>query len=76
MKILHCCLSNFYIDNYNYQENMLVREHVKLGHDVRVLASTETYNSDGLFTYTDAGSYMGSDGALVTRVPYKKYITA
>jgi len=74
MKILHCCLSCFYIDNYNYQENMLVREHVKLGHNVSVLASTETYDSAGLLTYKDAGNYMGSDGALVTRVPYKKYL--
>ena len=23
MKILHCCLANFYIDNYGYQENIL-----------------------------------------------------
>lgn len=44
MKILHFCLSCFYIDNYDYQENQLVRVNVEDGHDVLVVASTETYN--------------------------------
>jgi 1,2-diacylglycerol 3-alpha-glucosyltransferase len=52
MKILHCCLSCFYIDNYNYQENMLVREHVRAGHEVLVLASTENYNNQGQLSYS------------------------
>ena len=70
MKILHCCLSCFYIDNFNYQENMLVREHVAAGHDVFVLASTENYDSKGKLIYTSPGRYLGSDGAEVLRIPY------
>jgi 1,2-diacylglycerol 3-alpha-glucosyltransferase len=65
MKILHCCLSCFYIDNYNYQENMLVREHVRAGHEVLVLASTENYNNQGQLSYSAPGCYRGSDGAEV-----------
>lgn len=71
MKILHCCLSNFYIDNYNYQENMLVREHVRAGHEVLVLASTENYNNQGQLSYSAPGCYRGSDGAEVLRLPYR-----
>ena len=71
MKILHCCLSNFYIDNYNYQENMLVREHVRAGHEVMVLASTENYDAKGQLSYSTPGRYSGSDGAEVLRLPYR-----
>lgn len=72
MKILHCCLSCFYIDNYNYQENMLVREHVRAGHEVMVLASTENYDTQGQLTYSLPASYHGSDGARVLRLPYRR----
>ena len=71
MKILHCCLSCFYIDNYNYQENMLVREHVRAGHEVLVLASTENYDAQGKLSYGPPGRYCGSDGAEVLRLPYR-----
>ncbi|KAB8043999.1 glycosyltransferase family 4 protein [Janthinobacterium aquaticum] len=71
MKILHLCLSCFYIDGYAYQENMLVAEHVRAGHDVHVVASTETFGRDGKLTYVTPSSYMGSDGAMVERLPYR-----
>jgi 1,2-diacylglycerol 3-alpha-glucosyltransferase len=71
MKILHLCLSCFYIDGYAYQENMLVAEHVRAGHSVNVLASTETFGSDGKLTYVAPSTYMGSDGAMVERLPYR-----
>jgi len=70
MKIIHLCLSCFYIDNYRYQENELVREHVAAGHDVLVVASTETYVDNMSLGYVAAGEYMGSDGAKVIRLPY------
>ncbi len=72
MNILHCCLSCFYIDNYNYQENMLVREHVNAGHKVLVLASTENYDVEGKLCYTSPGRYIGTDGAEVLRLPYRR----
>lgn len=71
MKILHLCLSCFYIDRFAYQENMLVAEHVRAGHNVQVLASTETFGTDGKLTYLAPSSYMGSDGAMVERLPYR-----
>jgi len=72
MNIVHCCLSCFYIDGYNYQENMLVREHVRAGHDTLVIASTENYDENGILCYGQQGDYIGSDGARVLRVPYRK----
>lgn len=70
MKIMHLCVSCFYIDDYRYQENELVREHVATGHDVLVVASTETYLDNLTLGYTVPGDYMGSDGARVIRLPY------
>jgi len=70
MRIVHLCLSCFYIDDYRYQENELVREHVAGGHEVLVVASTETYLNNMSLGYTDSGEYLGSDGAKVIRLPY------
>lgn len=70
MKIAHICLSCFYIDNYSYQENKLVSQHVKDGHDVVVIASTEVFDEYGNISYTQASEYVGSDDATVHRLPY------
>lgn len=71
MRIVHCCLSCFYIDDHAYQENMLVAEHVRLGHDVLVVASTESFSDSRQMTYLAPGDYLGSDGARVMRLPYR-----
>lgn len=72
MRIVHCCLSCFYIDGYAYQENQLVAEHVKDGHQVTVIASTESFGEDRLPCYVIPGDYVGTDGARVIRLPYRK----
>lgn len=74
MKIVHLCLSCFYVDNFSYQENELVAQNIKDGHDVVVLASTETFGPNGKLIYVNASQYMGSDGAIVIRVPYRKFL--
>lgn len=74
MRVAHVCLSCFYIDGFAYQENELVRQHVKDGHEVTVIASTETFGSDGRLTYVEPSSYMGKDGARVTRLPYRRFL--
>lgn len=71
MRIVHLCVSCFYIDGYRYQENELVRQHVQDGHDVLVVASTETYLDNLALGYTTPGQYTGTDGARVIRLPYK-----
>ena len=74
MKIVHCCLSNFYIDGFSYQENELVAQNVKDGHAVTVIASTETYGSDMQLAYVKPGEYLGTDGARVIRLPYRRFL--
>lgn len=74
MKVAHVCLSCFYIDGFSYQENELVRQHVESGEEVVVIASTETYGADRALTYVQPSTYMGSDGARVIRLPYRKLL--
>ncbi len=74
MKILHCCLSCFYIDGAGYQENKLVKAHVALGHEVLVIASTENLNDRRKLDYVEPSSYEGTDSAKVTRLDYTRAI--
>lgn len=73
MKIVHLCLSAFFIDNYSYQENMLPKYHVKMGHDVTVIASLFTFGADGRDSWLEGYSeYEDKNGFHVVRLPYKK----
>ena len=75
MKIIHICLSAFYIDNYSYQENLLAKHHVKQGHDVTVIASLFTFDEKGRGTYLKhAARYQDKAGYNVIRLAYKKPI--
>ena len=74
MRILHLCLSNFYVDEAGYQENHLVRQHVDDGHEVLVIASTETFDGKGGLEYREPESYLGSDGARVIRLSYTRWL--
>lgn len=75
MKIIHLCLSSFYIDGYNYQENALPRQNKADGHDVRIVASTFTFMSNIKCGFVQPSSYINDDGIPVTRLPYKKCIS-
>lgn len=71
MRILHLMLSNFYIDNANYQENVIPRQNKKDGHEVMIIASTEVFINNISIGYTQPGSYVNEDGISVIRLPYK-----
>ena len=74
MKIIHLCLACFYVDNYSYQENILPRYHKKMGNDVLIVASTESFDSNGDLTYLDASTYYNEDQIKVIRLPYVNYM--
>lgn len=74
MKIAHVCLSCFFIDGWGYQENKLVREHVQMGHEVLVLASTDTQLPNGSLVQKEPGEYVGEEGARVLRLPYVPWL--
>lgn len=71
MKIVHLCLASFYPDGYSYQENLLPKFHKKLGLDVEVIASTQSFDEDGKVCYLKkTGTYINEFGIKVTRLPY------
>ncbi len=72
MRILHLCLACFYIDGYNYQENVLPRLSHEKGHDVRIIASTETYISNMHLGYVEPKEYITEYGVPIKRLAYKK----
>lgn len=74
MKILHCCLAAFYIDDYSYQENILPKFHKLQGHDVKIIASTETYVNKTNLGYIQPSSYQTKEGIPITRIPYLNWI--
>jgi len=74
MKILHCCLAAFYIDDFSYQENILPKFHKSQGHDVEILASTETYMKNLKLGYIPASSYTTSEGISIERVSYISWL--
>lgn len=74
MRILHCCLAAFFIDNYGYQENILPKMHMLQGHEVAIVASTETYVNNRVLGYVGPSSYSTEEGIPVSRLPYVKGI--
>jgi len=74
MKILHCCLAAFYIDNYSYQENILPKMHLMQGYDVEIVASTEIFINNSVIGYCDSGSYLTSEKIQLTRISYAKWL--
>lgn len=73
MKIVHLCLASFFIDNYSYQENMLPKYHVKMGNDVTVIASLESFNDKGKSCLlSEESERIDKDGYKVIRIDYCK----
>lgn len=73
MKILHLCLSAFYIEGLSYQENLLPQFHKKMGHEVEVISSLQTFSSNGEYTYErKTTEYDNKYGIHVIKLDYKK----
>ena len=74
MRVLHCCLAAFYIDDFGYQENILPKMHKLQGHKVAILASTENYINKTKKGYVNPSSYFTTEGIPITRIPYSNFI--
>lgn len=71
MKVVHLCLGAFFPDNYSYQENLLPKFHKKMGYDVEVIASQETFDENGNTSYMQTvGSYRNEHDIKVNRLKY------
>lgn len=75
MKILHVCLSCFYIDDYAYQENILPIKNQSDGHEVKIIASTETFVDNLKIGYVEPKFYKTNTGIAIDRLPYDKILT-
>jgi 1,2-diacylglycerol 3-alpha-glucosyltransferase len=73
MRIVHVCLCGPYSDGFAYQENELVAQHVAMGHEVSVVATTETYGADQKLMHVAPGETRTHDGALLVRLPYRQW---
>lgn len=74
MKIAHICLASFYIDDYSYQENLLPLYNKKMGHDVKIIASTEVYIDNKNVGYLSPRQYVNKYNIEVVRLPYISFI--
>lgn len=75
MKITHICLSCFYCEGYSYQENLLSIYHRRMGFDVDIIASLQSFDEDGkpcILTKTE--DYVNVHGIHVMRLDYMKPI--
>ena len=70
MKIVHICVAGAFTDGMAYQENELVNQHVVLGHEVTVIASTEVFGPTKQIIKTEAGVSRLVCGATIHRLPY------
>lgn len=70
MKVLHICVCGPFTDGLSYQENELIEQHVALGHDVTVIAATDTYSADKQVIATEPGTTWLACGAKLIRLPY------
>lgn len=70
MKIAHLCLSVYFVEHFQYQENILIEKDKSNGHEVIVIASTETFDKDGRMFYCDQGQSVTRSNIPLFRVPY------
>jgi 1,2-diacylglycerol 3-alpha-glucosyltransferase len=69
MKVVHICLCGPVSDNLNYQENMLAKYHVKLGHEVTLIAPQWAWGPQGKLINLQDTNYFNNDGVKVVRLP-------
>lgn len=75
MKIIHIPIACFYIENLEYQENVLPRIHKRLGLEVDIITSQYSFERNyNIQKKREPGQYINSDGIRVTVLKYKKEI--
>lgn len=75
MKIIHIAIACFYIENLEYQENVLPRIHKRLGLEVDIITTQYSFERNyNIQKKREPGQYINSDGIPVTVLKYKKEI--
>ena len=71
MKIVHISLNGEYSDYWGYQENLIPKYQVKLGHDVSLITTQWSYGQDGKTHRIDQDKYVDNNNVQVIRLPIK-----
>lgn len=71
MRICHLCLNGPYNEGWNYQENILPKYHVKLGHEVFQIVTPYMWEKTKIVESTDK-EYENKEGVHVFRLKAKK----
>ena len=73
MRILHCCICCFYVDGYNYQENIIPKINQEDGNEVFIIASTFSYKNNDTTkpTYVEPCIYRTETGIPIERVAFQ-----
>lgn len=74
MKILHFCMGAPFTEGYSYQDNLLTEYQHKHGHEVMIVTSTRTRNSEGKIVETAPGQRVLDNGVILLRLPNKSKI--
>ena len=73
MKIAHVCLAAFYCEGYSYQENLLPLYHKKMGYEVDIIASLQSFDEYGRPCLLEGPEdYVNANGIHVVRLDYRK----
>lgn len=69
MKIVHICMAQ-YSDGWTYQENLLTKYHIKLGHEVTLITSMYCYK-EGKLVEDSKSSFVDTNGCKIVRLRKK-----
>ncbi|WP_378950804.1 glycosyltransferase [Pelosinus sp. sgz500959] len=70
-KIVHIALCGPVTDEWNYQDNILPKYHVKLGYEVSMITSQWVFGTSGKLQKDTRTEYGNSDGVKMIRLPLK-----
>ena len=70
MKIVHVILTGPYTVNMTYQENLLVEQNVKDGHDVTVIASCDVHKAQDIVQVQEENRWL-DEGYRLIRLAYR-----
>ncbi len=70
MKICHICLCGYFSENYGYQDNLMVEENLKSGHDVSVITSQFKWGEKGKVIKENKSIRYYDDGLVIYRIPF------
>lgn len=73
MRILHLALQSPYNEGWGYQENLITKYQVKLGHEVTLVTTVYQNNTQNQKELCDPQDYVSPDGFRVIRLKHRKF---